>query len=167
MDPFEYLLTCAEIGIALAGFAALMVALRERGGGNFSEQDRNIVSLLVERSLIATFLSLHPGVLHGLEIPNEKIALLSSAIFVIFSIYSARRAINVHRSDPNLDDFISSISRRILWVAFLVVVSIQVANVIGGVFERSVWWYVLAILWVLVSAGWLFLLFVRSWVRAN
>ena len=167
MDPFDYLLTFAEIGVALAGFAALMVVLRDRSDVEFSTLDRAIVALLVERSLIATFFSLYPGILRGLDLSHSVIASISSAVWIIYSSHSALRTTKLQRGESSINHYISLRTRSILWVVFLAVSGIQIANVFGWGIGPNVWWYVLAILWILVSAGWLFFFFVRSWMRAT
>ena len=43
---------------------------------------------------------------------------------------------------------------------------IQIAHAFGFYLEQSVWWYLLALTWLLTSAGYVFFFVVRGWVRA-
>jgi hypothetical protein len=66
MEGSEYLLTSAEIGVALAGFAALVIVVRQRAADQFSSSDRMLVASLIERGLMAALFSFLPLLLLGL-----------------------------------------------------------------------------------------------------
>ena len=68
MPGSEYLLTCAEVAVALAGFSALVVAIMDRGSRENAAFSRGLVASLVERSLFALFFSLVPVLLGGLGV---------------------------------------------------------------------------------------------------
>lgn len=44
MEGSEYLLTCAEVAVALAGFSALIIALTNRGDSSIDPVSRAVVS---------------------------------------------------------------------------------------------------------------------------
>ena len=48
MEGSEYMYSAAEVGVALAGFAALVIAIRQRAGSPLSDTDRVLVASLVE-----------------------------------------------------------------------------------------------------------------------
>ena len=52
--------TMAEIGVALAGFAAIVIALRQKEGASLTDGDRKVVASLIERGLVAAMLSFLP-----------------------------------------------------------------------------------------------------------
>ncbi len=49
MEGSEYICTAAEVGVALAGFAALVVAIRHREASSLSDIDKLVIASLVER----------------------------------------------------------------------------------------------------------------------
>ncbi len=53
LEGSEYMYTTAEIGVALAGFAALVISFRQRQDSSLTDADRLVVASLVERGLMA------------------------------------------------------------------------------------------------------------------
>ena len=82
MDTTDYLYTCAEIGVALAGFSALVVALSQRAGAASSDTHYWYMSVIIERGLMASFLAMLPSLLEGLGVATRGIWLISSGLFV-------------------------------------------------------------------------------------
>jgi hypothetical protein len=165
MDGSEYLQTCAEIGVALAGFAALAMILEQRPGAPDTSIVRVYVATLIERGLAATFLALLPSLLEGIGIPIRIVWLLSSGSFAVYGISLARRAIVNRKIHPEQGDVVSGTMVRVLFATGFAVIALQAAHAFGIGIEQNVWWYAVGIVWLLASAGYLFFFVVRAWVR--
>jgi len=57
------------------------------------------------------------------------------------------------------------LSPNMIWGIGLFVLALQVAHALGLGFQQSVWWYLVGLTWLLVSAGYLFYLAIRGWAR--
>lgn len=49
----------------------------------------------------------------------------------------------------------------------LAIIIVQVLNAIGVVLAQGLWWYTLGVTWLMVSAGYTFVIYLRAWVRAT
>jgi len=166
MEGSEYMYAAAEAGVALAGFAALVVVLRQASDSPLLESDRYIAYSLVERGLIAAFLSFLPILLFGLNLPARLVWLFSSGSFVAYGVSLAVRAIKTQRDGRFLaSELISEVAFRILLLIGLLVVLLQLVHAVGIGLQQSVWWYLISVTWLLTSAGYLFFFVIRSWVR--
>jgi hypothetical protein len=168
MEAVDYFYTCAEIGIALAGFAALVVAL---GRQVYDEQSPFIqwyVGVLVERGIAAAIFALLPILLLGLGLSDRMTWLLCSGSFAAYVFSMAWRSIRVRRSVPaEVAESLSSGGFAFLLAVGLGVAVLQVFHASGFFFEQSPWWFALAITWLLISLGYMFLIFLRSTLRAS
>lgn len=68
MDGADYFYVFVEAGVAISGFSALVIALRVREPVDLSEIERRIVVRLVERGLMAAFLSLPYTRVNGVSV---------------------------------------------------------------------------------------------------
>jgi hypothetical protein len=163
MDSQSYLLTCVEAGVAMSGFAAIAMALRGRSPDEIAVRDRLIVALLVERGLVGAFLALLPILLAGLVLPDRLVWLVSSGLLVAYGVFTQLKTVR------NRDIAVQLGSSWLFYFLLLVATTalgIQVLNALGIGLTQGIWWYLLGITWLLVSVGYTFILFVRSWVRA-
>jgi hypothetical protein len=165
MEGSDYLLTCAEVGVALAGFSALVVAIRQRGSDPISAVNRRFVSVLIERGLMATFLSLLPILLWGLGASPSVLWLCSSMALAVYVASMAWRSAAL-RSDREAARLVPEPAFYGLMFAGLLLMVLQVAHAFGLGLAQSVWWYSVGITWLLASAGYLFFFVVRDWTRA-
>ena len=167
MEGSEYMYAAVEAGVALAGFSALVVVLRQASDSLLSESDRLIVYGLVERGLMASFLSFLPILLFGLNVPARLVWLFSSGSFVAYGVSLAVRAFKTRRNDPaSFSKLASGPVFRILMSIGLLVIALQLIHALGIGLQQSVWWYLVGVTWLLVSAGYLFVFVLRSWARA-
>jgi hypothetical protein len=167
MDGEEYLYACVEAGVALAGFSALVVVLRQRGARELPAFDRTLIANLIERGLMAALFSLLPRLLIGLGLASASVWSASSAALAVYVASLAVRGFRNSRRFP--EEATQVFPRRVVPILYLVgvaVIVIQVLNVLGLGIHRDLWWYLLGVSWVLVSAGYSFLIILRSWVRA-
>ncbi len=167
MEGSEYMYAAVEAGVALAGFAALVVVLRQASDSPLLESDRFIVYSLVERGLVAAFLSFLPILLFGLNLPARLVWLSSSGAFVAYGASLVVRALKLARNERAVySKLLSGGAFRILLSAGLLVSVLQLVHAVGIGLQQSVWWYLIGVTWLLTSAGYLFFFVLRSWVRA-
>jgi len=165
MAGSDFLLTCAEIGVALAGFAALVMAFRQGRAESLSPLHRVLVALLIERGLVATFLSLLPIVLSGLGVSTRVLWFSSSLSFALYGLSMAWRSA-ANRGEIGSTGIVPPRAFNILMLVGLLIIALQVAHAFGIGLNQSVWWYSLGIVWLLASAAYLFLFTIRDWMRA-
>lgn len=165
MDTYDYLLTAAEVGAALAGFSALVVAISTRGDSNSDVMFRRLVATIVERGLFSVFFSLLPFMLMGLEIAETLAWRLCSAILAIYAFVLGARSSTAYRQFPQIADFMPT---SIFWstmVLALIIIALQVANALGFGASQTDWWYLTGLTWLLLTASYMFYLSVRYWAK--
>ncbi len=162
MDGADYLYACVEAGVAISGFSALVIALRGREPVALAEYERRTVVRLVERGLMAAFLSLLPILLSGLGLPNHLVWFTSSGMLALYGLYSA---IKTWRARRLADQIVPAPLFYLLTVVGLVVIGIQVLNAFDLGLAQSVWWYLVGVTWLLASAGYAFMFVLRAWAR--
>ena len=165
MEATDYLLTCAEIAAALAGFAALIVALGDR------QRDRTLPSLvatLIERSLVALLLSLLPALLIGLDTGPRPLWAVCSGLLAAYVLSLAVRSAALRRAEPDLwAALLSGPVFVTLYACGIGVLVLQVFNATGLFVTPDVWWYLVGLSWLLASVCYYFFFFVRSWSRSG
>jgi hypothetical protein len=166
LEGSEYLLTCAEIGVALAGFAALVVAIRQRGAEPLPPLHRGLVALLIERGLVATFLSLLPILISGLGVSTRVLWLSSSLSFALYGLSMAWRSA-ANRGEIGSAGLVPSPAFNALMLVGVLIIALQVAHAFGLGLSQSVWWYSVGVTWLLASAAYLFFFTIRDWMRAS
>jgi hypothetical protein len=167
MEGSEYLLTCAEVAVALAGFSALVVAVRQRGTDELPLGYRGLVSSLIERSLVAIFLSFLPILLSGLGVSPPRVWLVSSGVLAAYVIALAWRNRALRTREPETRELISGSAYSILYVLGILVLVLQLAHALGIGVQQSVWWYLVGLTWLLMSVGYLFYFAIRGWARTG
>ena len=163
MEGSDYLLTCAEVAAALAGFSALIVALSPEGSDGLAAQYRGLVGSLVERSLVAVFLSFLPVLLNGVGTPPEITWLLSSGALAGYIITVAWRSLARWRNDPSFSDLVSGRAFTFTYSAGVVVLALQIAHALGIGLQQHVWWYLVGLTWLLASVAYVFYFGIRRW----
>jgi hypothetical protein len=164
MEGSEYMYTAAEIGVALAGFAALVISFRQRQDLSLSESDRLVVASLVERGLMAAFFSFLPILLFGLGLSERLIWFFSSGIFVAYGVSIMIRSARSHKISRARA---SNPAFYFLYAVGVLMVALQICHASALGLRQSVWWYLVAVTWLLVSAGYRFFFVLRGWVRAT
>jgi hypothetical protein len=163
MDGSEYLLTSAEVAVALAGFSALVLAIRQ---GASEAVPPGFVATLVERCLVAVILSFLPILLSGLSVSPSRLWLASSGLLSAYLLSLLWRGATLRRRVPMVTGLISGPLFLVLYLAGVLVLVLQVANALGVWISQSVWWYLVGLTWLLASVCYLFYLFIRGWTRA-
>jgi len=163
MEGSDYLFTSAEIAAALAGFAALIVAL-----GDARQQDllRGVVPSLIERSLVAILLSLFPALLEGLGAAPRVLWGVCSGTLALYVVSLAGRSLRLRRHEPHFREFLTGPVFYTLYVIGLLVLLLQIAHAADLLASQNVWWYVVGLTWLLASICYLFFSFIRAWARS-
>jgi hypothetical protein len=167
VEGSEYLLTCAEVAVALAGFSALIIALTNRGDSSIDPVSRAVVSTLVERSLVAVFLSLFPILLSGLSIAPAHLWSICSAVLAMYIASLAWRAGAQRRKSPETREYLPAPAFSALMIVGLFVLFLQILHALGLGIPQSVWWYLVGLTWILMSASYMFYIAVRRWAHAS
>lgn len=167
MDGTDYLLTCAEVAVALAGFSALIIALTNRGGSNTDPVSRALVSTLIERSLVAVFLSLFPILLSGLDIAPTYLWSVCSITLAVYIASLAWRSSAQRKKSPETREYLSAPAFSALLIVGLLVLLLQILHALGLGISKSVWWYLVGLTWILMSASYMFYIAVRRWAHTS
>ena len=134
-------------GLAIMGFGFLMVAT------------------LIERGLMAAFLSLLPVLLFGLGLLEPLLWAVSSGTFVIYGIWMVYRAIR------NRKYIINTIMSMSLYFGLIgvgiAVIIVQLMHALGVGMQQSAWWYMIGVTWLLVTAGYRFFFILREWIHGQ
>ncbi len=149
-DSFQ---TIAEIGIALAGFSGLIIALRKRSGPLSNVQIYRM-RILMAMSFGAMFLSLMPAALVNLRVPEQPmwfVCCLTMSIyslgFLLWWVVASRR---VAREHPEIFN----------WLAFstmatghTLILILQLFVVLTEWVPRNAGFFSLGLIWYLIHAS--------------
>lgn len=164
MDGSEYMYTAVEAGVALAGFSALVIALRQRDSKSLSTSDRIVVASLVERGLMAAFFAFMPILLFGLNLSAAQVWLISSGSFFLYGLSILFRA---WRNRWHATSIAPLPVYYALIVIGILLIFLQLLHALGIVITQSVWWYLTAVTWLLVTAGYRFFFVLLGWIRES
>lgn len=165
LEGESYLFAIAEAGTALAGFSAIALALTVNNPNWDDVKARLLVSRLVERSLMAALLALLPVLLVGLRVPGRVTWLAASGTLAIYGAVAVARTL--HRRDVALALGVSRGVQGLLFALALAMIVIQVLNALGAVPGPGLGWYMLGVTWLLATAGYTFVIHIRSWLRST
>ncbi len=150
MEIPGFLQTIADIGVAIAGFSGLIVALRKSAGPLTGVQKYRL-QILLSLAFGAMFLSLLPELLLSSGIMADWIWKVSSSVLclysVVFLIWWTRASLQVKRTDPEIFNW-PAWSR--MTVGHVVVVLVQLAFLFSvfdltgtAAFSAGLIWYLL------------------------
>lgn len=166
MDGESYLYALVEAGVALAGFSAITLALEPRGAQQSGTHKMAVIARLVERSLMASLFALLPTLLSGPGLSERIVWLVASGSL---AAYGALRLVHTiqRRRDTVLQMGVGRASFFLLFLIAVAVIIVQVLNATGLVLSQGVWWYALGVTWLLVTAGYTFVIYLGAWIRAS
>ncbi len=156
--------TAVEAGVALAGFSALIIALRQRDDRSLSTSDRMVVASLVERGLMAALFAFLPILLFGFDLSAAVVWLICSGAFFVYGTSIFVRAMRSRRQSARL---VPAVQFYPLVVIGILIIILQLLHALGVGITQSVWWYLTAVTWLLVSAGYRFFYVLLGWIREN
>lgn len=150
---FDYLLRLSTIAVAFVGWSAIVVTLRRALGAELAALHMYFVRFFIEGGLAVAAFGLLPAALSLTHLTHTTIWRLSSTgAAILFSAYLGFLLRRRRRVTPGplpvrtVVAFATSVAAVIaLWV-----------NVVGVHFESSAAAYCLALTWLLVVGGWVF-----------
>lgn len=149
----DSLQTIAEVGIGLAGFSGLVVALR-RDAGPLDEIQKFRLSLLFVLAFGAIFLSFLPDVLASLSVPEERIWFDSSASLFGYSLillwwwFSGSR-----RHAKVVPEIFNWYAFTTMSVGHVIVLVLQLGALLGPFETRAPGLFMLGLVWYLIHAA--------------
>jgi len=161
----DYLYACVEAGVGLSGFAALALAIRSRSTDAYTPYERIQISNLIERGLASAAFALIPLLLRSFQVDERSIWRLCSGLFFIYGVTFVVRGLRARR----VDELRELVGPRLFLPIFsigVVVLLSQLINILPIGVEPGERWYLLAVTWLLFSAGYVFWFILRAWVRA-
>ena len=149
----DYLLRLSLLAVSFVGWSAIVVTLRRALGAELSALHMCFVRFFIEGGLAVAAFGLLPGALSFTGLADSTIWRLSSAaaafMFSVFLTFLFRRRRRVTPGQIQLQTsvaFAASIMAALaLWV-----------NTVGVGFQPSAAAYALALTWLLVVGGWVF-----------
>jgi hypothetical protein len=166
MDGESFLYTLVEAGVALAGFSAIALALETRGTQQVETRQRAVIARLVERSLMASLFALLPTLLSGLGLSERIVWLIASGSLAGYGAFRLVHTVRTHR-ETAVQMGVGRASFFALGLTAVAVIIVQVLNAIGLVLSQGLWWYALGVAWLMVTAGYTFVIYIRAWIRAS
>ncbi len=161
LDPYEILLTYAEVGVALAGFGGIVAAFRQQQR-ELSPRDIGAVRFVVEVSLSAIFFAVTPAVLSNFDVAPSSTWRISALLLAIgllgLFVVQERRRRRVGRA---LGERLPTVKARPWMVAAYLAISAFVG--IAGILDfETTGVYLIGTGLLLTSAGIEFLVFVAE-----
>lgn len=166
MDGGSYLYALVEAGVALAGFSAIALALESRGAQQGEARQKAVVARLVERSLMASLFALLPTLMSGLGLSERILWLIASGSLAGYGAFRLVHTMRNHK-ETMMQMEVRPATRLVLALIAVAVIIIQVLNAIGFVLSQGQWWYALGVTWLMVTAGYTFVIYLRAWIRAS
>lgn len=166
MNGESYLYTLVEAGVALAGFSAIALALESRGAPQSESRSKAVIARLVERSLMASLFALLPTLLAGLDLPARIVWLIASGSLAGYGAFRLVQTLR-HHGETMAQMGVGRASRFALALIAVAVIAVQVLNAIGFIPSQGLWWHALGVTWLMVTAGYTFVIYLRAWMRAS
>ncbi len=153
MDSPESLQTIAEIGVAIAGFSGLIVALR-KNAGPLTKVQKYRLQVLLSLAFGAMFLSFVPELLYYFGASSDKIWILSGVVISIYSvsflIWWVTASLRIKTTDPDIFNWFA-FSR--MAAGHIGVVFLQLAVVFSLLEKTSAGAYSAGLIWYLLHAA--------------
>jgi hypothetical protein len=151
VEGADSLLTTAEVAVALAGFAGIVVVLGKPSLSDWSRVDVLRLETLLVVSLGAVVFALVPIALHHAGLPGRTVIATSSALMMLYiAALLCRFQIRVRRLDPESRATLSPIFTRVILAVWIVIFVNLALNSLDVVFQREFGIYFLALLWFLI-----------------
>ena len=149
----DSLQTIAEVGVALAGFSGLVVALRKKTGP-LSEVEKYRLQVLLTLAFGAVFLSFLPEILTSLELQTGRAWLYSGFALCIYSIVFLSWWMKATRN------FIHTFPEIFHWTAFtrmilahVAVIVLQLSAAFSLIPVSAATAFVIALVWYLIHSA--------------
>jgi hypothetical protein len=124
-----------------------------------------LVASMIERGLMAALFALAPMLVGSFTSSEEAAWSLCSAAIVIYAISIVIRSA-IARGRPEAREMIDGRIALVLFVLGTPATLSPVFNLLPLGISPGPHWYLLAVTWMLASAGYIFWFLLRAWVRA-
>src|SRR4030095_7834119 len=141
MDANGLLTTLAQLGVALAGFSGVVVALGARARGQWSSRERGLLLVLLERRGAVVLWRLLPLLFLAAELAEPMVWFLSSTSWVIVQGAYLVRGVGLFAKNPSVR------RERILSILFVGTVAALAVQITNLVWLRVAWPHLAAITW--------------------
>jgi hypothetical protein len=150
-----YLLAVAAIAMTFVSLSAIVLVLRQFGGGALTPYHTHVVRFTVECGLLATVSALLPVLLGLTELPFVVIYRFASGVGAVgFLVYLVSYLARYQRVMPGRPPL-----RMVIISTLSVLIDVPLWLNAGGILlHGEVWPYALAVTWILVQAAIVFLL---------
>ncbi len=155
----DTLLTIAEVGIAMAGFSAIVVMLRRGETSNrWQKQDADRFHGMIVHAVLAALFSFLPALFTGFQVAEIEALQWSSGLLGVATAIQLVIAFQLEREKTPW-------TASGLAVASVVVVITQIANCVADFGARSLGFYVAGLFWHILQASVLFSMLI--WIPAS
>jgi hypothetical protein len=151
MPEFESLYALAEIAIAIAGFAAIVVLFKRRSPDGWDVADADRFNGMLLHAMAAGFFCIFPPFVNVFVLDPSVVWTVASALAAIQMTAHAGRIYSLPSSSRPI---------RLLLIIPLGLVVLQIMNVFGIYFTRDFRPFLAAVLWHIFQAGFLFVMLV-------
>jgi len=156
VPELDTLFNVAEIAVAIAGFAAIVVLFRRRDEGTWQAYDGDRFNGMVMHALVALFFCFLPAVLSAFTDQPSTVWGIASGLLALWTVGHVAGVLGMATTDRG--------SRAALVLGFAVA-GVLAMNALGIGFQRAFAPYLIGLLWHVFQAAVLFGLLV--WVRSD
>lgn len=155
MPEFETLYALAEIAVALAGFAAIVVLFKRDDSGRWKRADADRFNGMLLHAMAAGFFCIFPPLLSVFTTDASRVWTIGS---IVLGTQIVAHSWKIFRLPS------STVLVQILLVVPVGIVMLQVLNAIGVIYSGEFRPYLVGVLWHVFQSGLLFvsLVFVRE-----
>ena len=154
------LVVAAEVGIGIAGFSSVFVAIARRSSDDWQPSQAVLLEVLLFASGAAIFASLLPFLLFEVGFSASSAWAVASAVYGLWLA-----GITVFRMRQGSRLGVTGLPRR-AW-AILLSSSVPALVLVNAAWFRTPWPYMLAVYWQLFGAFYCFILLLRSVSRVE
>lgn len=149
VDRIDQLISFSEFALALAGFAAISLALGRREG-SLPAGSAYVVQFMVVNALGPALLALLAAVLHQLAIPQDLLFRFCSGLYLLVAVFFATLSLRRERALASTGSLVlpTGLSRG-LWSGSMLAHLVQLSNFVGYPVDPSVGVFLLG-LWILL-----------------
>lgn len=115
---------------------------------------------------MASLFALLPTLLSGLGLPERIVWLIASGSLAGYGAFRLVHTFKAHR-ETMLQMGVGRVTSFALGLIAVAVIIVQVLNAIGLVLSQGLWWCALGVSWLMASAGYTFVIYLRAWIRAS
>jgi hypothetical protein len=152
----DVLLTIAEVAVAFAGFASVVVLFQHRDPTNWPAAVVVRLRTMIEGSLTTLFSALLPFVLHHFGLAGPALWATSSVVLALALVASGARVYRRSRVPLATGQLGRSFSVAVIAITALVCLALLL-NAVGIGFHRGFGPYFLGVVWTLAFASLMFL----------